>query len=179
MPITHAASTFEAFDLKIQELTDVVDARRQDLRDIESAIAASLFVTRLICGGAISGALLMLLFIALGELVVFSIMAAVTVPLVILFVIRLGNASALKAGKQRALRAMNAAIADLNAIKSKKATIVERVVSDSDQASPTNATVSDDGNAGQDVISTEKTCPMCAETVKAAAKVCKHCKHLF
>ena len=24
-----------------------------------------------------------------------------------------------------------------------------------------------------------KTCPMCAETVKAAAKICKHCRHQF
>ena len=25
----------------------------------------------------------------------------------------------------------------------------------------------------------EKKCPMCAETIKAAAKVCKHCKHVL
>ncbi len=27
--------------------------------------------------------------------------------------------------------------------------------------------------------SDEKTCPMCAETIKAAAKICKHCKHVL
>jgi len=36
-----------------------------------------------------------------------------------------------------------------------------------------------DSSVNKQDLAEEKTCPMCAETVKAAARICKHCRHDF
>jgi hypothetical protein len=184
MSITQTAATLEAYDIKIRELKAVEDALSRELFRIDAAVAFSKTVTIISGLWAVIGSFASFLtFVNLNRqnepinLAVF--MSILTFPGIIWFIIRLNKSGKKNVDRKSIVRKLQIAENDLRILKGKKSAIVSGVVAVTNMEMSA-ATIADKAvESPVDSSMSEKTCPMCAETVKAAAKICKHCKHAF